>query len=167
MWRNQWWKNLGINCFLFSVLISFLFSAQLSQPSFIFIVIANFYCLQIDSKHQYTNFTMGFVERWLGVIWPQLYYHLSSVRQVYARIILIWQQNDSYQQFKYIHYAMPQPTPMISSLRLTVDGSTSAKDLTFFRSIVGALQYVTITCPEISFVVNRVCQYMHQPQLSH
>ena len=41
--------------------------------------------------------TIGFVGRRLGVIWPQLHYHLSSVIQVYARIILIWQQNDSYQ----------------------------------------------------------------------
>ena len=88
-----------------------------------------------------------------------------------------WCANDSIHlsQSKYIHdllrrtnmlHAKPQPTPMISSLRLIVDGSTSVEDPTFFRSIVGALQYVTITCPEISFPINRVCQYMHQPQLS-
>jgi len=45
-------EELGINRFLFAILISFIFSAQLSQtpPFFIFIVIANFYCLQIDFK---------------------------------------------------------------------------------------------------------------------
>ena len=64
-------------------------------------------------------------------------------------------------------HAKPQPTPMVSSLRLTADGSTSVEDPTFFRSIVGALQYVTITRPELSFVVNHVCQYMHKPQQSH
>ena len=44
-------EELGINRFLFAILIYFIFSAQLSQiPLFIFIVIANFYCLQIDFK---------------------------------------------------------------------------------------------------------------------
>ena len=90
-------EELGINRFLFAILISFIFSAQLSQtPFFIFIVIVNFYSLQIDFKPWSTNFTIGFVGRRLGDICPKLYYHLSSVRQVYARIILIWQQNESY-----------------------------------------------------------------------
>jgi len=40
-----------INRFLFVILISFIFFEQLSQPFFIIIVITNFYCLQIDSKH--------------------------------------------------------------------------------------------------------------------
>jgi len=63
--------------------------------------------------------------------------------------------------------ANPQPTPMVSSLRLTTDGSTFVEDSTFFGSIIGALQYVNITHLELSFSVNWVCQYMHQPQLSH
>jgi len=89
-----------------------------------------------------------------------------------------WHANTSLHlsQSKYIRHLLhridmlhvkPQPTPMVSSLRLTVDGSTSVEDPTFFRSIVGALQYVTITRPELSFVVNRFCQYMHQPHQSH
>ena len=53
--------------------------------------------MQIDFIPSSTDFTIGFVGRRLGDIYPHLYYHLSSVRQVYARIILIWQQNDSYQ----------------------------------------------------------------------
>ncbi|CAM8952089.1 unnamed protein product [Rhodiola kirilowii] len=40
-------------------------------------------------------------------------------------------------------------------------------DIHLYRSIVGALQYVTITHPEISFVVNRVCQFMHNPTDIH
>ena len=36
-----------------------------------------------------------------------------------------------------------------------------------YRSIVGALQYVTITRPEISFAVNKVCQFMHNPLEVH
>ena len=32
---------------------------------------------------------------------------------------------------------------------------------------MGALQYATITRPELSYSVNRVCQFMHNPLESH
>jgi len=53
-----------------------------------------------------------------------------------------------------------QPTPMVFGLKLTVDGSFSLQDPTHYRSIVRALQYITVTRPEISFSVNKVCQFM-------
>jgi len=56
-----------------------------------------------------------------------------------------------------------QPTPMIFSLRLTKNASTAVQDPTLYRSVVGALQYVLITLPELSFAVNKVCQFMHCP----
>jgi len=62
-----------------------------------------------------------------------------------------------------MHKAKPQPTPMASFLHLTQDGSTAFEDHTLYRSIVGALQYVTIIRPKIAYSVNKVCQYMHQP----
>ena len=60
-----------------------------------------------------------------------------------------------------------QPTPMVSGLKLTIDGSFSVQDPTHYRSVVGALQYITVTRPEISFSVNKVCQFMHRPQEHH
>lgn len=62
---------------------------------------------------------------------------------------------------------------ILSTLQSRVDysylplESNPVKDAQFYRSIVGALQYVTITRPEISFCVNRVCQFMQNPQESH
>jgi len=38
---------------------------------------------------------------------------------------------------------------------------------THFHQIVGALQYLTFTRPYISFVVNRVCKFMHALTNSH
>nr|KYP46801.1 Copia protein [Cajanus cajan] len=32
---------------------------------------------------------------------------------------------------------------------------------------LGGLQYITITRPELSYSINKVCQYMHQPQEHH
>ncbi|XP_052479509.1 uncharacterized mitochondrial protein AtMg00810-like [Gossypium raimondii] len=36
-----------------------------------------------------------------------------------------------------------------------------------YRSIVGALQYVVTTRPDITFAVNKVCQFMHKPLDQH
>jgi histone deacetylase 1/2 len=48
------------------------------------------------------------------------------------------------------------------------DGSPlGPEDITRYRSIVGALQYLTLTRPDISFSVNKVCQYLHAPTTAH
>ena len=44
--------------------------------------------------------------------------------------------------------------------------STKFHDPTLYRSIVGALQYLTITRRDISFSVNKACQLMHSPTSS-
>lgn len=40
-------------------------------------------------------------------------------------------------------------------------------DVTKYRSIVGALQYLTLSRPEISHDVNLLCQFMHCPTYVH
>uniref|UniRef100_A0A2N9EVX1 Reverse transcriptase Ty1/copia-type domain-containing protein n=1 Tax=Fagus sylvatica TaxID=28930 RepID=A0A2N9EVX1_FAGSY len=40
-------------------------------------------------------------------------------------------------------------------------------DPTPYRSLVSALQYATFTRPDITFVFNRVCQFMHKPSSTH
>jgi hypothetical protein len=35
------------------------------------------------------------------------------------------------------------------------------KEATQYRSIVGALPYLTLTRPDICFAINKVCQYLH------
>ncbi|KAK1632460.1 hypothetical protein QYE76_006775 [Lolium multiflorum] len=60
-------------------------------------------------------------------------------------------------------------TPMSATDRLSAfDGDLLASDdATEYRSIVGGLQYLTITRPDISFAVNRVCQYLHALRTTH
>lgn len=40
-------------------------------------------------------------------------------------------------------------------------------DDTFYRILVGALQYLALTLPDLSFSVNLVCQFMQNPNSSH
>jgi histone deacetylase 1/2 len=63
----------------------------------------------------------------------------------------------------------PTATPMSSTEKITaVDGTLLTSDeATEYRSIVGGLQYLTITRPDISYAVNRVCQYLHTPRDTH
>jgi histone deacetylase 1/2 len=60
-------------------------------------------------------------------------------------------------------------TPMSATDKLTALGGSllTADEATEYRSIVGGLQYLTITRPDISYAVNRVCQYLHAPRDLH
>ena len=47
-------------------------------------------------------------------------------------------------------------SPMVSNCKLSRHGADAFHDLTLYRSVVGALQYATLTRPEISFAVYKV-----------
>ncbi|XP_061352938.1 uncharacterized mitochondrial protein AtMg00810-like [Gastrolobium bilobum] len=66
-----------------------------------------------------------------------------------------------------MHDAKAIFSPMPSSCKLTRIGSNYFADPHLYRSIVGALQYATITRPEITFAVNKVYQFMSQPLEDH
>ena len=54
-------------------------------------------------------------------------------------------------------------TPMATSPKLALNSGTKLQDPTEYRSIVGSLQYLAFTRPDISYVVNRLSQYMQAP----
>lgn len=61
----------------------------------------------------------------------------------------------------------PASTPVDTKQKLSVDVGELATDATFYRSITGALQYLTLTRPDIAYAVNQACLYMHSPREGH
>lgn len=60
----------------------------------------------------------------------------------------------------------PSGTPSYSKSNVT-DSDPLMSDPQWYRSVVGSLQYLTLTRPEIAFSVNVACQHMHEPRESH
>ncbi|CAL8993966.1 unnamed protein product [Prunus brigantina] len=61
----------------------------------------------------------------------------------------------------------PLPTPAVGGRRLSLHDGDLLSDVSEYRSVVGALQYLTYTRPDIAFSVNQVCQFMHKPTTTH
>jgi histone deacetylase 1/2 len=63
----------------------------------------------------------------------------------------------------------PISTPMSNTEKLSImSGSRlGSDDSNRYRSVVGALQYLTMTRPDIFFVVNKVCRFLYAPTTTH
>jgi hypothetical protein len=59
------------------------------------------------------------------------------------------------------------PLPMSEQYSAYKGTPLDTKEATRYRSIVGALQYLTLTRPDISFSVNKVCQFLHNSTSVH
>jgi hypothetical protein len=54
-------------------------------------------------------------------------------------------------------------TPVDLKAKLAADSGPPVQDPSQFRSIAGALQYLTFTRPDIAYAVQQVCLHMHDP----
>ncbi|CAN6697291.1 unnamed protein product [Malus baccata var. baccata] len=61
----------------------------------------------------------------------------------------------------------PCATPCLPYNRLLSNDGQPFNNPTMYRSLVGALQYLTFTRPDIAFAVHQVCQFMQRPMDSH
>jgi histone deacetylase 1/2 len=63
----------------------------------------------------------------------------------------------------------PTPTPLVPSEHLArhTGALLGPEDSSWYRSVVGSLQYLTHTRPDISFAVNKVCQFLSRPTEMH
>lgn len=66
-----------------------------------------------------------------------------------------------------IQDAKPIKSPMQPGSKLSEFDGKPLPNPHDHRSVMGALQYVTLTRPYIAFAVNQVCQFIHEPQTLH
>jgi hypothetical protein len=61
----------------------------------------------------------------------------------------------------------PSATPVDTKQKLSVSSGVPFEDPTLYRSLAGALQYLTFTRPDISYAVQQICLHMHAPKTEH
>uniref|UniRef100_A0A2N9I200 CCHC-type domain-containing protein n=1 Tax=Fagus sylvatica TaxID=28930 RepID=A0A2N9I200_FAGSY len=66
-----------------------------------------------------------------------------------------------------MQHCSPCNTPCVPHVRLSATEGTPLTDVHAYRSLVGALHYLTFTRPDLSFAVHQVCQFMNAPTSIH
>ncbi len=83
----------------------------------------------------------------------------------------IWLLQRQYALNKLSEYGMtgckPISIPLEQNVKLSVDEGDLMEDTTMYRRIVESLIYMTITRPDLSYVVGVLSQFMQTPRKSH
>jgi hypothetical protein len=58
-------------------------------------------------------------------------------------------------------------TPVDTKAKLSASDGAPLADASAYRSLAGALQYLTRTRPDLAYAVQQVCLFMHDPRESH
>jgi histone deacetylase 1/2 len=113
-----------------------------------------------DRNKDFAIKDLGDLHFFLGIEVKKIHNGLLLTREKYATELL---------NKVGLHGCKSAPTPLSSSEQLSLTDGTLLvpEDGTQYRSIVGALQYLTLTRPDLSYSVNKVCQYLHAPTTTH
>jgi hypothetical protein len=61
----------------------------------------------------------------------------------------------------------PCSTPVDTQGKMSEAEGNPVSDPTAYRSLAGALQYLTFTRPDITYAVQQLCLHMHDPREPH
>jgi hypothetical protein len=61
----------------------------------------------------------------------------------------------------------PVSTLVETQVKVSAESEPPVADLTHFRSLTRALQYLTFTHPDIAYAVQQICLHMHDPREPH
>jgi hypothetical protein len=64
-------------------------------------------------------------------------------------------------------YYKPVSTPVDTQAKVSAESGPPIADLTHFRSLAGALQYLTFTRPDLAYAVHLICLHVHDPREPH
>lgn len=65
-----------------------------------------------------------------------------------------------------MHNCKPALTPIDAKGKLSADGE-QVDDASSYRSLTRALQYLTVTRPDLAFAIEQACLHMHDPRVPH
>ncbi|WVZ91380.1 hypothetical protein U9M48_037560 [Paspalum notatum var. saurae] len=66
-----------------------------------------------------------------------------------------------------MEHCNPVSTPVDTKSKISATDGSPLKNGTDYRSIAGALQYLTLTRPDLTYAVQQACLFMHAPRESH
>ncbi|CAL1353625.1 unnamed protein product [Linum trigynum] len=113
---------------------------------------------QTALAHKFSLKALGDVNYFLGIeVIPTATGYILSQHKYMTDILARFHMLD----------AAPVSTPLASSVSLTLHDGTCPTDATRFRQVLGALQYLVYTRPDIAFSINKLSQYMHSPSSHH
>ncbi|KAK1417324.1 hypothetical protein QVD17_26451 [Tagetes erecta] len=101
---------------------------------------------------------LGSLHHFLGITVTRDPHSLHLAQSQYARDILHRANMST---------CKPCHTPVDTSSKLSATEGDLLADGTLYRSLAGALQYLTITRPDIAYAVQQICLFMHAPREPH
>ncbi|GJZ23302.1 ribonuclease H-like domain-containing protein [Tanacetum coccineum] len=118
---------------------------------------------QLDVKNAFVNGDLSETALPLGLDF--LYFLLSSTSAI---IDSLHKEKYALQFFERAHWLIVYPSghPVDTDSKLGPDG-VPVQDPTLYRSLAGGLQYLTFTRPDLSYAVQQICLYMHDPREPH
>ncbi|XP_022013855.1 uncharacterized mitochondrial protein AtMg00810-like [Helianthus annuus] len=101
---------------------------------------------------------LGTLHHFLGIVVTKHANGLFLSQSTYAADILTRANMSNYK---------PASTPVEPGSKLSADSGSPFEDGSLYRSLAGALQYLTITRPDIAYAVQQVCLFVHAPREPH
>lgn len=98
-----------------------------------------------------------------------LHYYFLGIHATCTKDVLFLSQTQYAQDILH-HHGMTNcktiQTP-VDIKKIAANSGPVVEDPTLYRQLAGALQYLTITCPDIAYAVQQACLYIHDPWVPH
>jgi hypothetical protein len=109
-------------------------------------------------QQEFATKDLGVLHHFLGVTVEPRPYGLFLHQRQYALDIL---------ERAGMANCQPSATPVDTQGKLSSEESAPVADPTAYRSLAGALQYLTFTRTDITYAIQQICLHMHDPRESH
>ena len=111
-----------------------------------------------DLSHKFSIKDLGPLNFFLGVEVIPTSNGLFLSQQKYIRDLLARFNMESIKE---------TTTPLSSTTHLILNDGSSPVDASRYRSLIGGMQYLSLTRPDVSYAINKLAQYMHSPRQTH